>query len=163
MGEQELGVTCINENAEDLVQKVVFDLTPAMVDRIQVLSDTLKAVGAEYISEFNYQGVWVNQYGTEVRIEIPMLEVSKDGWRLTAVPKHSGDDCLLQSSYQPIPETDTAVEVRMLCPECRSETVFWDATVYWDVTKQAFEWDGNRYKTINCGNCGAEFDRAEEV
>ena len=51
------------------------------------------------------------------------------------------------------------MKIKHVCKGCGSESVYWEATVYWDVETQILEIGGDidiSQDTAFCGDCGAE-------
>ena len=52
------------------------------------------------------------------------------------------------------------ITVRYVCPDCGEESLYADASIYWDVEAQSWELGGDSFPddrtTLYCGDCGAE-------
>lgn len=54
------------------------------------------------------------------------------------------------------------MKVKLTCPFCGSEDIVKDATAKWDFEKQEMVLNNVYEVRWDCGDCGAEFDRANE-
>ena len=52
--------------------------------------------------------------------------------------------------------------VQLVCPCCGSDSIYWEATAYWNLALQSFKLSDSQVGFGNCAECMAEFRTADE-
>lgn len=84
---------CTNEYAE-LPDHAIVEIDKELVRRIRELHRALMSVKADYIKEFDYRLEYMNEDDSEAdfRVDVAMLNVSKDDFHWSGGIKHTNDN-----------------------------------------------------------------------
>ncbi len=121
-----LGVSCADEFCDDHPQTCIARLDEDAIARIRKLANAARELDVYSLSEFHYLPTWhdglldlepqtspdepqtktiiAEMAPSETAVEIPMICVTKDGFRFEAVPKHGSARLAISTSTVPLQE-----------------------------------------------------------
>ncbi|EGH2839221.1 hypothetical protein J6187_003797 [Salmonella enterica] len=138
-------VSCINEFADEVPQSVFVRIDTALVQRIRELAAYVKTNDLHSSTFFFYDGHWSETFEQDIedlmaqtafgesdssgqeamlrdvipscRTELPLIRVMKESFQLTAVPRHCGNDMMLNTPRIPLAELDSNATVLITTQE----------------------------------------------